>query len=299
MSDWTYRHTDGDHQEEEDRILEVGNNRASAFFTTGNQQQSGCLYPNCLLCEPTIMEEEENTEQAQCFFSSQQNIPELLDDDDSECSEEEPWDWERHWDLVQHVCHKGSGSKVLLTRAQARKQAEEWNNRATLEPELVSPDEKERTQEDEEWIPKLKESHRSKILSVSKEWKSIRTKVEEARSETPILGCGHCFETQTTPADFRAIYVQCPFTEEFKTVHNDEEGHHGVDHSYRKLLIKYKSGWAEERGTATEVRNHLKTFIRDCPTCQKINSFIGQGHLSGHYAISTMRDPRSVRTRSK
>ena len=31
----------------------------------------------------------------------------------------------------------------------------------------------------------------------------------------------------------------------------------------------------------------------------KINSFIGQGNLSGHYAISTMRDPQTVTTRSK
>ena len=260
--------TDGDHQEEGDRILGVGSNRASAFFTTGNQQQSGCSYPNCLLCGPAILEEEEDTEPAQCFFSSQQGLPGLIDDDDSECSEEDPWDWERNWDLVEHVCHKGSGSKVLLTRAQARKQAEEWNNRAILEAELVSPSEKEKTQEDEEWIPKLKEPYLTKILSVSKEWKSIRD--EDVRPETQVRGCGHCFETQTTPADFRAIHVQCPFTEEFKSVHNDEDGHHGVDHSYRKLLIKFKSGWAEGRGTATEVRNHLKTFIKDCPTCQKI-----------------------------
>jgi hypothetical protein len=263
--------TDGDHQEEGDRIVRVGKNHASVFFTTGNSEQSGCSYPNCLLCEPTLVEEQEDEEKAQCFFSSQQNMPGLIDDDgDSECSEDDQGDWERNWDLVEHVCLKGSGSKVLLTRAQARKQAEEWNSRTPIKTEPVPPSGKERTQEDEEWIPQMKESRSSKILSVSKEWISISADNKETESETVARECGLCSETQTTPADFRAVHVQCPFTKEFQSVHNDEDGHHGIDHSYRKLLVKYKSGWAEERGTATEVRNHLKTFIKNCPTCQKI-----------------------------
>jgi hypothetical protein len=76
--------------------------------------------------------------------------------------------------------------------------------------------------------------------------------------------------TQTSPADFRALTVYTPKFEDFKVIHNNECGHHGLDHSYRKLMVKFGSKWAEEKWTATAVRNDLKTFLNNCPICQKV-----------------------------
>ncbi len=76
--------------------------------------------------------------------------------------------------------------------------------------------------------------------------------------------------TQTSPMDFRALTVYSPKFEDFKSIHNNETGHHGLEHSYRKLMIKFGSKWAEEKWTATAVRNDLKTFLLNCPICQKV-----------------------------
>jgi hypothetical protein len=111
--------------EEGDRIVEVKVTNASALYTTAILPQQGCPFEKCLLCQPCQMSEEDASDGAQCFFSSSS---ELTDDSDSECSEEdEPLDWEREQDLVEHVHLKSHDSRVLLPRAQARKEAEEWN----------------------------------------------------------------------------------------------------------------------------------------------------------------------------
>ena len=76
--------------------------------------------------------------------------------------------------------------------------------------------------------------------------------------------------TQTTPADFRVAMIRTPLTEDFKAIHNNESGHHGFDHSYRKLLKRCGSRWANERGEATKVKSLLKEYIDSCPICQKV-----------------------------
>ena len=77
------------------------------------------------------------------------------------------------------------------------------------------------------------------------------------RQSTDVLDEG----TQTTPGDFRAMKFDLPHLEDFKAIHNNEEGHHGLAHSYRKLIVKCGSLWAEERATATKIREELKIFI--------------------------------------
>jgi hypothetical protein len=76
--------------------------------------------------------------------------------------------------------------------------------------------------------------------------------------------------TQTTPADFRISLIKYPITEDFHAIHNNESGHHGLDYSYRKLLKRCGSKWANERGEATKIKTLLKAFIDACPICQKV-----------------------------
>ncbi len=76
--------------------------------------------------------------------------------------------------------------------------------------------------------------------------------------------------TQTTPADFRIAMIRTPLTEDFKAIHNNESGHHGLEFSYRKLLKRCGSRWANERGEATKVKTLLKDYIDSCPICQKV-----------------------------
>jgi hypothetical protein len=76
--------------------------------------------------------------------------------------------------------------------------------------------------------------------------------------------------TQTSPADFRIANTTFPMKEDFKAIHNNDSGHHGVDYSYRKLLKRCGSKWANERGEATKVKAPLKEFIDACPICQKV-----------------------------
>jgi hypothetical protein len=77
-------------------------------------------------------------------------------------------------------------------------------------------------------------------------------------------------ETQTTPADFRAAAIHLPHKEDFMAIHNDRSGHHGLEFSYRKLLKRCGSKWANERGQATKIKEALKIFLDGCPICQKL-----------------------------
>ena len=58
--------------------------------------------------------------------------------------------------------------------------------------------------------------------------------------------------------------------EDFKTIHNDKSGHHGLAYSYRKLFKQCGSKWANEKGEATKIKEQLKQFLDGCPTCQKL-----------------------------
>jgi hypothetical protein len=76
--------------------------------------------------------------------------------------------------------------------------------------------------------------------------------------------------TQTTPADFRIATIVTPMIDDFRAIHNDQSGHFGLDFSYRKLLQRCGSKWANERGEATKIKEQLKQFLDGCPTCQKL-----------------------------
>lgn len=76
--------------------------------------------------------------------------------------------------------------------------------------------------------------------------------------------------TQTTPADFRMVNVKFPMRDDYLAIHNNESGHHGLDYSYRKLLVRCGSQWANEKGAATKARADLKLIIDSCPICQKV-----------------------------
>ena len=86
----------------------------------------------------------------------------------------------------------------------------------------------------------------------------------------PRKGSSSTQETQTTPADFRIVQIRFPLTGDFIAIHNNESGHHGLDYSYRKLIKRCGSKWANERGEATKVKAALKEFLEACPICQKV-----------------------------
>ena len=76
--------------------------------------------------------------------------------------------------------------------------------------------------------------------------------------------------TQTTASDFRIATIRFPLIADFHSIHNNESGHHGLDFSWRKLLKRCGSKWANERGAATKIREELKEFLDACPICQKV-----------------------------
>jgi hypothetical protein len=76
--------------------------------------------------------------------------------------------------------------------------------------------------------------------------------------------------SQTTPADFRIATISFPMIEDFKSIHNDKSGHHGLDYSYRKLFKRCGSKWANEKGEATKIKEQLRQFLDGCPICQKL-----------------------------
>jgi len=67
--------------------------------------------------------------------------------------------------------------------------------------------------------------------------------------------------TQTLPSDFRIANIRYPMLEDFKAIHNDRSGHHGLEYSYRKLLKHCGSKWANERGEAKKIKEQLKQYL--------------------------------------
>ena len=92
--------------------------------------------------------------------------------------------------------------------------------------------------------------------------------------------------TQTSPADFRAMNIKIPMNADFAAVHGGLHGHHGVEYSYRKLLIHCGSKWANERGQATKVKEALRQYIEACPVCQKIKSMRNEVKCKHSFIIS-------------
>ena len=92
--------------------------------------------------------------------------------------------------------------------------------------------------------------------------------------------------TQTTPADFRIATIRFPMIDDFKAIHGHESGHHGVDYSYRKLIKRCGTKWANERGEATKVKAALKEFVDGCPICQKVRGMKEQIKAKHSFIVS-------------
>lgn len=254
-----------------DYILDVGPKTASALFTYGNSG-SKCPWGTCLLCNPTIMEEP--SPKALCLFSHSDQFSET----DEQSVTEEEYDWE----ISEQVLLNSYESKVLLTREQSRKEALTWNLKQKTESAqsaLLNSQFVETTES--EWIPEMEESRLAKTLTASSENFIPAPSGDPSPGDLQDLAALQHqpripptefvdISTQTTPADFRAVFIRSPLLEDFKAIHNSESGHHGFDHSYRKLMVRCGSKWAEENWTATSVREDLKLFIKNCPICQKV-----------------------------
>ncbi|MCE2767148.1 MAG: hypothetical protein LW628_09585 [Fimbriimonadaceae bacterium] len=254
-----------------DYILDVGPKTASALFTYGNSG-SKCPWGTCLLCNPTITVEP--SLEAMCLFSHSDQV--------SETDEQSVTEEEYEWEISEQVLLNSYESNVLLTREQSRKEALAWNLKqktesaqsALLNDQLVETTEAE-------WIPEMEESRLAKTLTASSENFVPTPSGDPSPGDLQDLAALQPqpqipptevvdISTQTTPADFRAVLIRSPLLEDFKAIHNSESGHHGFDHSYRKLMVRCGSKWAEEHWTATSVREDLKLFIKNCPICQKV-----------------------------
>jgi hypothetical protein len=243
--------------ENQDYVIEVGKDSASVFFTSGNFLDASCHQEDCILCNPLMIEE--SSSEAFCLISQAECLIDINE-------------WDDDWDLIEQVQNDLNEAQVFLTRNQARKQAKDWNLKRQESVSITSIIEPTIGPEEAEWIPETTELR--KFITVSKAWIEVPLKeiTPTFPDQTkPCFGIVHS-ATQTSPADFRSLSIRLPMTEDFKAIHNNEIGHHGFEHSYRKLMIKFGSKWAEGKETATytAVRNDLKTFLKNCPICQKV-----------------------------
>ena len=176
-------------------------------------------------------------------------------------------------DVLSHL------GNFFHTHMDIRKiEVENWNAkfsptyRRLLETELDTPLQVE-VDEDLDWCGEINRPSMALLIAVAKNFKQKVTfdvSSLPGHIEEPMEIIENRFETQTTPADFRVVNIDFPMRSDFLAIHNNESGHHGVDYSYRKLLKRCGSKWANERGEATKIKADLKTFIESCPICQKV-----------------------------
>jgi|GEM_PF-3825215 len=219
---------------------------------------------------------------AACFLCNRDHIIESYEEDSTEDFEQVaqalntisnvPHDETDEWfegdriEILQQLMRR-LGCEFDKSHLQdLRNAALQWNKSPTFytsthDQDLID----EQDQEDLEWCEPFDRSTTT-LLTQSKT-------TDETVKVTALLGWVGCKTprvTQTTPADFRMAQIKVPDDADFKAVHNDISGHHGLDFSYRKLLKLCGSKWANERGEATKVKQLLKVYIDGCPTCQKL-----------------------------
>ena len=271
--------------EETDRVVcPIG----KVLFTT-NYNTTTCPHPEwCLLCSPNIPYGLENSG-SQVLFTNHQlgehSNEELLDQVQGPILES------LGWDLIDEVNSSCYESRAFLTRQQFKEAALSWNtaSKSTIyehEPQKLGMLKQlplDFDEDEKEWVaePKLLEAGTiQEPGNLGSETTALETvdasqvNLEDCAG-TPIPAqlepkTYQCQITQTCPADFRLARLNFPKMEEFRSIHNNEEGHHGLAHSYRKLMKKFGSGWAETPESATTIREQLKQFIDNCPICQKI-----------------------------
>ena len=251
-----------------------------ALCTIGNPTSQCPNEEDCLLCNPGMCREE--PEKAQALFTSLQST--LEEYPPTQENENVP-----DWEIVEEVQKVVSEGRLFLTRESTKRLSQEWNTQviAYRNPELTIP-----VVDDLEWENPLASSLKridvgnytqqpdsgpesrieaSSSSRTNKRKVRFQEEVEEiSNPEGQALQEKESTSTQTTPQDFRSLKVEMPHFEDFKKIHNNEEGHHGLAHSYRKLMVKCGTLWAEDQATATMIRAELKVFIENCPVCQKV-----------------------------
>ena len=257
-------------EETGDYTVGVRAETASALFTNG-QISYKCPCETCYLCNPSQLEEQYT--EAACLFSRFEPRPEVCESSESESTDKEtPSDENSDCEIFEQVYSGSYDSTVLLTRKQSRKEARVWNRKQrdkstksllSEDPQIATEDTEEEPEEKERWVAKTLTASSEKFVPSPDE------PLSQAVLQTRCVEVTECF-TQTAPADFRAVTVRSPLLEDFKAIHNNESGHHGLDYSYRKLMVNCGSKWAEDKWSATSVREDLKVFIKTCPICQKV-----------------------------
>jgi hypothetical protein len=184
--------------------------------------------------------------------------------------------------IIQQILHK-SGCDLSLdenTSTILKESALVWNQQCKEYPsETDEPIPKDlEDEEDLEWCGPIDRTkvqvkvcrstaNPSCFKSMANRYPRRQTAAEA--TESPLIEIA-TIGTQTLPSDFRIANTRIPMIEDFKAIHNDRSGHHGLEYSYRKLLKHCGSKWANERGEAKKVKEQLKQYLDGCPTCQKL-----------------------------
>jgi hypothetical protein len=246
------------------------NNQTAKILCTHCTVAIQSSHLECFLCSEHEIEEEqddtvqENEISAQCLNTQ-------LNASSTEIYLEE-------WMEIIPCLDQFKDTDIGLLKSEAIK----WNMQQNEMPPLC-PEDDESDDEDVEWCDEI--NRNAVVLHTSIAENFIRTTIPTVtyRDEHP----GEEYETyhllpqttaveikdehtQTSPSDFRIATIRFPMLEDFKAIHNNESGHHGLDYSYRKLLIRCGSKWANEKGAATQIKSDLKKFVEACPICQKV-----------------------------
>jgi len=228
--------------------------------------QGGPSINFCLLCrqESNDWDEEQEAEETHSFCLNTEST--MLNDD-------EPDEWNG---LIEHFSQTTNVPMELLqTEAQKWNKLSPEERRQSLPEFFTTPDPTTKIEEveldDLDWCGKIDRTATVLMNAVATrfvpferqdDWSFSNTTA--TLTETPDIS------TQTTPADFRIATIRVPMLEDYIAIHNNESGHHGLDYSYRKLLVTCGSKWANEKGAATKIRQELKQLIDACPICQKV-----------------------------
>ena len=208
-----------------------------------------CQRGECLLCNPGLVEELDEVCSLLSSGSPETEIRESLQGVN-------PMLDRLGWEILEETLSELSDAQAqaLISRASHEIEAIDWNRNLRTarnsssgeEADQVSPD------QDESGVTVTQGA----LGSTSKHIDGVSGLPDQS--------------TQTTPADFRAARCYFPHLQDFKAIHNGEEGHHGFAHTFRKLLTRFGSTWAEDQQSSKDIKRELKEFIENCPVCQKV-----------------------------
>jgi hypothetical protein len=180
--------------------------------------------------------------------------------------------------IIQQILRK-SGCDLKLnehTSALLTESALRWNHQSHEHPSEVDDLTCEDLEDKEnlDWCGRIDRTN-MKVKVCRSAVIPSRFKPTEVQKQTAVEAVNPPIEiaeigTQTSPSDFRIANTRYPMLEDFKAIHNDRSGHHGLEYSYRKLLKHCGSKWANERGEAKKIKEQLKQYLEGCPTCQKL-----------------------------